>query len=234
MLFDDLRRVLGGPAGEPRSHGERTREAILARALKIAAREGLAALTIGRLAKELKMSKSGLFAHFHSKRALELATLEMAREVFAEAVLRPAQASRAGIERLWSLCDLWLQHIERRVFSGAYFFTGAFFEYAARPGPIAEAITRVAQEWFKTLRKAVQEAQEQGEINPNAEAKQVAWELNGRLVGAYWAYLLECGGRCREARIALLDRLRELATEEIPATAFESVRAWKKYLQEKQ
>jgi len=233
MIFDSLRRDRGGQAGEPRSHGEQTRQAILTRALKIAAREGLAALTIGRLAEELRMSKSGLFAHFHSKRALELATLEMAREVFADAVLRPAQASRRGVERLWNLCDLWLQHIERRVFSGAYFFTGAFFEYADRPGPIAEAITRVALEWFNTLRKAVQEAQEQGEINPDAKAKQVAWELNDRLVGAYWAYLQEGGGRCREARISLLDRLRELATGEIPASAFESLSAWKKYLQGK-
>src|ERR1700681_2324465 len=106
-----------------------TRQVILTRALKITAREGLAALTIGRLAEELRMSKSGLFAHFRSKRALELATLEKAREVLADAVSRPAQASRAGIERLWDLCDLWLQHIERRVFSGPYFFIGAFFEY---------------------------------------------------------------------------------------------------------
>src|SRR5713101_8908783 len=230
MIFGNLQRERGGQASGPRSHGKQTRQAILARALKIAAREGLAALTIGRLAEELEMSKSGLFAHFHSKRALELATLEMANEVFAEAVLRPAQASRAGIERLWSLCDLWLQHIERRVFSGAYFFTGAFFEYANRPGPIARLITQVAREWFKTLRKAVQEAQEQGEINPDAEAKQVAWELNDRLVGAHWAYLLEGGSHCHEVRAPLLGRLKELATGVIPASAFESVRTWKKYL----
>jgi AcrR family transcriptional regulator len=219
--------------GVPRTHGEQTRQAILTRALKIAAREGLAALTIGRLAEELRMSKSGLFGHFRSKRALELATLEMAREVFADAVLRPALASRGGVERLWNLCDFWSQHIERRVFTGAYFFTGALFEYADRSGPIAEAVTRVAREWFNALRKAVHEAQEQGEINPGAKAKQVAWELNDRLVGAYWSFLLERGGHFREARIAILDRLQELATLEIPATAFESVRAWKDYLQRK-
>jgi AcrR family transcriptional regulator len=231
MTYGSLRYYRDGQTGEPRSRGELTHQAILTRALKIAAREGLAALTIGRLAKELRMSKSGLFAHFHSKRALELATLEMAKKVFADAVLRPAQASRGGIERLWNLCDFWLQHIERRVFSGSYFFTGAFFEHADRPGPIAEAITQFAREWFETLRSAVQEAQEQEEINPDAKANRVAWELNDRLVGAYWAYLLEGGSRCREARIALLDRLRELATGEIPASAFESVRAWKGYLQ---
>lgn len=233
MISGNLRRDRGGQVDGPRSRGELTRQAILARALKIAAREGLSAMTIGRLAKELRMSKSGLFAHFHSKRALELATLEMAREVFSDAVLRPAQASRGGVERLWNLCDLWLQHIERRVFTGAYFFTGVFFEYVDRPGPIAEAITRVAREWFNTLRKTVQEAQEQGEINPDTNAKKVAWELNDRLVGAYWAYLLEGGSRFGEARIALLDRLRELASGEIPASAFESVRAWKEYLQGK-
>jgi AcrR family transcriptional regulator len=233
MVHSSLGRNKDVQAGEPRTRGELTRQAILRRALKIAAREGFAALTIGRLAEELRMSKSGLFAHFRSKEAMELATFEMAREVFADAVLRPAQASRGGVERLWNLCDLWLQHIERRVSTGAYFFTGAFFEYADRPGPIAEAITRVAREWFNTLRKAVQEAKQQGEINLGAKTKQVAWELNDRLVGAYWAHLLEGGGHFREARIALLDRMRELATGEIPATAFESIKAWKEYLQRK-
>jgi AcrR family transcriptional regulator len=226
-----LRHDRGGQASAPPSHGELTRQTILARALKLAAREGLSALTIGRLAKELHMSKSGLFAHFHSKQALELATLESAREVFADAVLRPAQDGRGGIERLWNLCDLWLQHVERRVFSGPYFFTGAFFEHAHRPGPIAEAITRVAQEWFNTLRKAVEEAQDKGEINRDADPKQIAWEVNGRLMGAHWAYLLKGDDWCRKARAALLGRLRELAAAEIPTSAFKSVRAWKKYLQ---
>jgi AcrR family transcriptional regulator len=233
MSFGSLRRTRGGRPGSPPSRGEQTRQAILTRAVGIAAREGLAALTIGRLAEELRMSKSGLFSHFHSKRALELATLEMAKDVFGKAVLRPAQASREGVERLWNLCDLWLQHIEQLVFSGTYFFTGAFFEYANRPGPVAEAITGVTREWFNALTRAIQEAQKQGEINPDVKAKRVAWELNDRLVGAYWAYLLEGGSRCREARIALLDRLRELATEEIPASAFESVRTWKEYLRGK-
>jgi AcrR family transcriptional regulator len=213
--------------------GKQTRQAILAQALKLAAREGLAALTIGRLAKELRMSKSGLFAHFRSKQALELATVEEAGEVFADAVLGPAQAGREGIEELWNLCDLWLLHIERRVFPGAYFFTGAFFEYTDRPGPVAGAIRRVAQEWFNGLRKAVREAQKQREIDPDADAKQVAWELNGRLVGTHWAHLLEGENCCRQARAALLGRLRQLATDAIPATAFESVGAWKEYLQGK-
>jgi len=126
MIFRTLRRPRNRLPGSLPSRGEQTRQAILARALDIAAREGLAALSIGRLAEELQMSKSGLFSYFHSKRALELATLEMAKIVFRNSVVQPAQASRDGIERLWTLCDLWLEHIEQRVFSGTYFFTGPF------------------------------------------------------------------------------------------------------------
>jgi AcrR family transcriptional regulator len=59
-----------------------TREMILNHAMDIASSEGLEGLTIGRLAGVLKMSKSGLFAHFGSKEELQLATINAAREVF--------------------------------------------------------------------------------------------------------------------------------------------------------
>jgi AcrR family transcriptional regulator len=231
MVFGIRRRAKNDRASESLSSGERTRHAILAHALKIAAREGLAALTIGRLAKELEMSKSGLFAHFLSMEALELATVEKAKKVFENAVLRPAQDSENGIARLWSLCDLWLSHIERRVFSGPYFFTGALFEYADRPGPVAKAIKNAMQDWLKALGEAVADAQEQKQIARVLPAKQISLDLNGRLVGAYCVYLLESGSSIREARSALLSRLRELVSTVIPARAFESVESWKKYLE---
>jgi AcrR family transcriptional regulator len=230
MIFG-LQSSLNRRAANLLSQGKETRRIILARALKIGAQEGLAALTIGRLAKELRMSKSGVFARFRSKQALELATLEMARNLFADAVLRPAQTSRGGIARLWNLYDLWLQHIEQRIFPGPYFFTGAFFEYAAQSGPVTQAVTRIAREWLETTRKAVYEAQQRKELREDANATQVARQLNGNLMGAHWAYLLkghECGD---EARNMLLGRLRELSTDKIPATAFTSLKAWKKHLQ---
>jgi AcrR family transcriptional regulator len=231
MIFSNRRRGTGSPAEKTRSQGEQTRQAILATALKIAAREGLAALTIGRLAKELEMSKSGLFAHFHFKEALELATVETANEVFENAVLRPVQASGRGIERLWTLCDLWLLHVERGAFSGPYFFTGALFEYADRPGPVAKAIKNATREWLNALVKAVADAQDQREIGRGVRADQIALELNGKLLGAHCAYLLEDGDSFRKTRSTLLGRLRELATNAIPVRAFESVGAWKRYLE---
>ena len=233
MIFSIGRQEKGSRRSGSFTQGERTRQTILAGAMKIAAREGLAAVTIGRLAKELRMSKSGLISHFGSKHALELATLETARRVFADAVTRPAQAKRGGIERVWSVCDFWLQHIEQRLFAGPYFFTGTFLEHVDQRGPIAEAVTAIAQEWFNALRKAVEEAQEKGEINPKAGPKQVTWELNGLLIGAQWAYLLKHGDCWREARPALLEKLRKLATGKIPPSALASERDWRKYLQRK-
>jgi len=98
------------------SKGPETRRRILAHSLRVAASHGLAGLTIGRLARDLGMSKSGLFAHFRSKRVLELATINEARKIFTSQVLVPATAGNDGVERLWILCDSWLAHIERRVF----------------------------------------------------------------------------------------------------------------------
>jgi AcrR family transcriptional regulator len=233
MIFGNKRPANGSGRCESFSQGERTRQTILTGAVKIAAREGLAAVTIGRLAKELRISKSGLIAHFGSKQSLELATLEAARKLFKDRVSVPAQATRGGIERLWNLCDLWLQHIERHVFSGPYFFTGAFLEYADQHGPLAGAVTDTAQDWFNTLRKAVEEAQKKGEIDPKASPKQIACELNGLMLGAHSAYLLKHRDCWREARTSLLGQLRRLATGDIPISTFTSERNWTKYLQGK-
>src|SRR5262249_44527541 len=58
----------------PRStnRGQRTRQAILDQALRLATRVGVEGLTIGRLAEDLGMSKSGLIAHFQTKEALQV------------------------------------------------------------------------------------------------------------------------------------------------------------------
>jgi AcrR family transcriptional regulator len=220
--------------GSRASKGAETRRKILTHAMGIAAREGLAGLTIGRLARDLRMSKSGLFAHFRSKRALEMATINQARELFARQVLSPATAASEGIDRLWKLCDSWLAHIEHRVFAGGYFFTGAFFECAERSGAIEDEINRMAREWWETLRTTVLKAQERKEINSSTDARRISFDLNGILMAAYWTYLVEKDSEVlREARITVLAKLEELATPRIPASAFKAETTWTKYLQER-
>lgn len=180
------------------------------------------------------MSKSGLFAHFRSKRSLEMATIHEARKLFTDRVLSPAALANEGIDRLWALCDSWLAHIERKVFPGGYFFTGAFFECAERSGAIEEQFSQMAQEWWETLSRAVQNAQEHKEINSTTDARRISFDLNGILIATYWTYLVEKDDKVfGEARAAIIAKLKELATDRIPVSAFKSENAWKEYLKEK-
>ena len=103
--------------------GADTREQILDRAMQLASRDGLDGLSIGGLASELSMSKSGLFAHFGSKEELQLATIDAAREIFIDEVIRPAiESTEPGLARLWRKCDSWLDYAQRGVFKGGCFF----------------------------------------------------------------------------------------------------------------
>jgi AcrR family transcriptional regulator len=131
------------PASGP-TKGRRTREEIVARALYTAARDGLGALSIGKLAKELKMSKSSLFVYFGSKENLETAVVERAGVLFFDHVLVPIEEDGLeGIERVWSLCDLWLKFVEDRVFPGGYFFTGPTFSAQVSEVPFPVRLERL-------------------------------------------------------------------------------------------
>jgi AcrR family transcriptional regulator len=217
------------PAGGP-VKGRKTRETIVGRALHVAASEGLGAISIGRLAKDLHLSKSGLFIHFGSKEKLQVAVIERAGDIFSGHVLEPAEhVVEAGIERVWTLCDCWLEFVEHRVLPGDYFFSGAFLVYAEQHGLIAKRIRDVVGEWHKALRKAVNEARHHFELRMDVDAERTAFELNSLLLGAQWSRLLNHLDHSK-ARQAILAKLKSLATEKVPPDAFDSVMAWRHYL----
>ena len=102
--------------------GATTRGAILARSLDLASVDGLEGLTIGRLATELEMSKSGVFAHFGSKQDLQLATIGAAAERFRTAVVEPALGAPDGAPRLRAMADAYLAHLESGAYAGGCFW----------------------------------------------------------------------------------------------------------------
>jgi AcrR family transcriptional regulator len=124
-----------------RPRGLKTRRAILRKAVNLASLEGLEGLTIGRLASALRISKSGLFAHFGSKEDLQCAAVDAARDIFVEKVVRPAYEFR-GLKRLRALCENWLSYGEERVFPGGCFFSAASLEFDDRPGRVRDQIVR--------------------------------------------------------------------------------------------
>jgi AcrR family transcriptional regulator len=196
-----------------KAQGERTRKAILESAVHIASAEGLEGLTIGRLALELSMSKSGLFAHFGSKEELQVATVEAARAIFIREVIKPAFEATQGLLRLWKLCDIWLAYVQSGVFRGGCFFAAVAAEFDSRPGPVRDRIAEIMKEWLAALRDAIVEAQEAGHLNKEVDATQLAFEFNSLELGANWAFQLYGDpGAFKRAREAILERLNRYAT----------------------
>jgi len=189
--------------------GQRTRAAILGEAARLATVIGLEGLTIGRLAAAIGMSKSGLYAHFGAKRELQLATIQSARETFIAEVLRPALAEPKGIARLVGACEAFLSHIDRRVFPGGCFFAAAAAEFGTQPGPVRDAVAAQQRDWLALLARLAREAQELGELEPNADPVQLAFELNALLVAANTSFILQGdAGVFRRARGAIRARLQ--------------------------
>jgi AcrR family transcriptional regulator len=196
-----------------KAQGEGTRKAILEAAVHTASAEGLEGLTIGRLATELSMSKSGLFAHFGSKEDLQVATVEAARSIFIREVIQPAFEGERGLPGLWRLCDKWLSYVESGVFRGGCFFAAVASEFDGRHGPVRDRIAEIMKEWLATLRRAVAEAQAAGELAAEVDPTQMAFEFNALELGANWAFQLyedkQAFGRAREA---ILESLRRHST----------------------
>ena len=196
-----------------KAKGERTRKTILGKAVHLASAEGLEGLTIGRLAAELGLSKSGLFAHFGSKEDLQVATVEAARNVFIKEVILPAFETAPGIQRLWKLCDIWLSYVQSGVFRGGCFFAAAASEFDSRPGPVRDRIAEIMKEWLATLSRAVVEAQEAGHLAKDLDPRQIAFEFNSLELGANWAFQLYKDKQAFiRAREAILERLRRHST----------------------
>jgi AcrR family transcriptional regulator len=199
------------------ARGLRTRAAILRRAVDIASAEGLEGLTVGRLADSLGMSKSGLFAHFGSKEELQMATVEMARQIFIDQITRPALAAPKGMPRLWSIIDRWLAYIERGLYKGGCFFTAASFEFDSRRGPVRDRIAEIMREWIGVLVRASVQAQNAGHIDPKVNSTHLAFEIQSIAMGGHWAsQLLDDRQSYWRSRAVILDKLRGVATPKCP------------------
>jgi AcrR family transcriptional regulator len=194
-----------------KTKGERTRHAILEGAAALATEEGLAPLSIGRLAEATGMSKSGLFAHFGSKEELQLATVDYAASVFVDEVIDPARAAPRGLARVWALCDHMLDYSERQVFPGGCFFAATSVEFNRRPGPVRDRIVEMVGSWLSYLEHAVEQAQEAGELNRSVSAREVAFQLDALAQAANVQYQLFRDERVfADARRAVRDRLEAL------------------------
>ncbi|MER6946682.1 TetR/AcrR family transcriptional regulator [Nonomuraea sp. NPDC000554] len=185
-----------------------TRATILDRCVGLASTEGLEGLTIGRLATELGMSKSGVLGHFGSKEALQLAVLDRAGQVFRAEVWERALPELPGMPRLRALCDASISYLERGVFPGGCFFTAAAHEFDGRKGAVRDAVRARFDAWRGRLRKETQRAVDAGDLPGDTDPDQVVFELLGMLMALNHALQLHRDDRApARARRAVATRL---------------------------
>jgi AcrR family transcriptional regulator len=189
--------------------GERTRTAILERATGLASQVGLTGLTIGVLADDLELSKSGLFAHFHSKESLQIEVLNHAADRFRETVVRPALQEPRGAPRLRALFERWLAWGRDAALPGGCVFVAATAELDDRPGPVRERLVELQRDWVTTLAITFRAGVEAGRFRADVEPAQVAQDVYGIML-SYHLHTRLLGDAGAEARARrAFDRMLE-------------------------
>ncbi|MBN3931620.1 TetR/AcrR family transcriptional regulator [Streptomyces verrucosisporus] len=138
--------------------GARTRETVLRRAIDIASLEGLDNVSFGRLATDTGMSKAGIQTLFRTKETLQLATLDHARDMFIDAVIRPSRTAPAGVERLRSLIEHWITYAETPLFEGGCLLVANMAHFDSKPGPVRDAVFRIQREWLDVIERELRHA----------------------------------------------------------------------------
>jgi AcrR family transcriptional regulator len=187
-----------------------TRARVIEEGLQALSQGGLAAVTIGCLAAATGLSKSGLFAHFRSREALELALLEETDRVARKHVVEPAMRNPAGLPRLMALVGLWFGWSARAGLRGGCPIAAALFELDDATGLVRDRVAALDAAWRTLLRTHVQQAVDLGHLHAGTEVDQVVWELCGIYLAHHSAMRFhhdpEADRRAREALLALLRR----------------------------
>ncbi|MFF5207459.1 TetR family transcriptional regulator C-terminal domain-containing protein [Streptosporangium sp. NPDC000396] len=194
--------------------GERTRQAVLDSAVRLASVEGLEGLSLARISQTLNVSKSGLFAHWPDKQTLQLAIVEHARQQWVDQIVRPALREPRGLRRLWALHENRLAFYGGGQLPGSCFFNAVDGEFDDRPGPVHDAIAAAGRAWMDLLTGLVERAVEAGDLRPGTDTGQLAFEIEalGKAV-VILTHLLHRERAYAYSRRAVLDRLRALATD---------------------
>jgi AcrR family transcriptional regulator len=158
--------------------GEATRATILGEATQLASKVGLGGLTIGTLAQATELSKSGLYAHFASKEALQVETLRFARDRFIDMVMRPALSAARGEPRLRVFVERWLDW-QNVGFQGGCIFVGASSEFDDREGAVRDELVQAERDRLEAVTRMVATAVAEGQLRPDVDPEQFSYELEG-------------------------------------------------------
>ncbi|MCB0390497.1 MAG: TetR/AcrR family transcriptional regulator [Bdellovibrionales bacterium] len=158
------------------------KQTILDTALGLVRNMGFESVSIASLAKEVGMSKSGLFAHFNSKEKMHLMILDHAAQTFSDDVFRKSLKVKRGIPRLKAIVNNWLTWYKEDG-GGTCPFIAAAIEYDSRPGPVKDKIQQHTNQLIKSLNKSIDLCIEQKDLSSNCDSKKMTFELYSIIIG---------------------------------------------------
>lgn len=167
--------------------GEATKQAILEHALGLCSRIGLCQVTIGGLAEELEMSKSGLFAHFKSKQKLQIEVLDHATSEFLDSVVRPAFRAPDGEPRIRQLFTNWVEWTRSNRYPGGCPFVQFSFELDDQPGDLRDHLIRQQKGWLEILAESARRAVAAGHLRSDLDVAQFAHDFHALMLGYHHA-----------------------------------------------
>ena len=185
--------------------GEDTRNSILSAGLEMASQYGLEDVTIGDLAKEMKMSKSGIFGHFQSKENLQILILNYAVEQFTESVVLPTLKVEGGIPRIKTMVDRWINW--GNGLGGGCIFVSTSNEFSERSGPVRDALVASQLAWLESLGRLAESAVKAGDFRADIDPQQFAFELYSLLLGFHHYHRLLRDKKIQEKQERALDKL---------------------------
>lgn len=206
--------------------GEQTRAAIIDAALDQAARDGLEGLTIGSLAERMRMSKSGVFAHFGSREDLQIAVLKEYERRFAADVLAASLDAPRGLARLTAMLGRWIEKSTREAERGGCLWISGAAEYDDRPGAVRDELVAMVRAWKDALSRAIRLSIETGELRTDADVSEMIFDIYGVILVLHHDSRLlaspSAGERARRAITRVIDSRR---SEPCPAAAGTEPRA---------
>lgn len=187
--------------------GDLTKHKILDKGFEKASALGLECLTIGNLAQESGMSKSGLFSHFKSKENLQISVLEYAGDKFSREVIVPALAAPRGIPRVRQIMENWIRWTQD--LPGGCLFVSVAAEYSDRPGRIQDLVRQQHDDWINCLERIAQSALAVGDFKPGTDCTLFAFQLYSLILGFFLYHNSMKDPHTMRLVMAAFDRLLE-------------------------
>ncbi len=178
-------RETGRDGARAMHKGQQTKQAIVDAALGLATQIGLEGLSIGVLAEVMRMSKSGVFAHFGSREELQISVIREYFNRFEQEIFAPAMQEPKGLPRLKALFDNWMKRVAVEIQSGCIFISGAV-EFDDRSGPVHDALASSVKTWLKAVYRAVVQAKQCGHLRADANEQQIAFEIHGLILAVHY------------------------------------------------